>query len=174
MKQKEAENRINHMIKSSNVRLVGNNVEIGVYDTRVALKMAREMELDLVEISINNGQPICKIIDYQKFLYDKKKKEKEIKKKQKQNQIETKEIRLGPNIDDHDFNFKLNHAKNFLSDNNRVFLSLMFRGREINYKEQGEIILLKFADELKGLGVAEYLPKLEGKKMHMTIKPIKK
>ena len=130
------------------------------------------MGLDLVEIS--SGQvPVCKIIDYQKFLYDKKKKEKEQKKKQKANQIQVKEIRMTPNTDDHDFNFKLNHAKNFLTDNNKVLVSVFFKGREINYKEQGEIILLRFAEELKGIGIPENLPKLEGKRMLMMIKPKK-
>ena len=172
MRQKEAQHRINHLIRVQSVRLVGDNVENGVYDIKSALKLAQEMELDLVEISSGN-QTICKIIDYQKFLYDLKKKEKEQKKKQKQNQIQVKEIRLTPNTDEHDFNFKLNHAKNFLGDNNRVLVSVFFRGRQINYKEQGELILLKFADQLKEIGVPENLPKLEGKRMQITIKPKK-
>jgi translation initiation factor IF-3 len=173
MRQKEAQHRINQLIRGSSVRLVGENVENGVFDIRTALKIAQEMELDLVEISNGNTPPICKIIDYQKFLYDKKKKDKEQKKKQKQNQILVKEIRLTPNTDDHDFNFKLEHAKNFLNDKNRVLISVFFKGREINYKEQGELILLKFADQLKEIGVPENLPKLEGKRMQITMKPKK-
>jgi translation initiation factor IF-3 len=174
MRQKEAEHKINYLIKSSTVRLVGDNVENCVSDTRKALSIAREMGLDLVEISNNGGISICKIVDYNKFLFDKKKKEKELKKKQKEKQFDIKEIRMTPNTDDHDFNFKLNHAKNFLSHNDKVLLTVFFKGREITYKEKGEIILLKFAQELEGIGIAENLPKLEGKKMVMTIKPIKK
>ena len=173
MKQNE-QYRINRFIISNEVRLVGDNVENGVYETRIALKMAREMELDLVEISNNGNISICRIVEYQKFLYDKKKKDKEQKKKQKINQSEVKEIRMTPNIDDHDFNFKLNNAKNFLKSNDKVLASVFFKGREITYKDQGEIVLLKFAKELEGIGIPEYLPKLEGKRMLMMIKPIKK
>jgi translation initiation factor IF-3 len=173
MRQKEAQHRINNYIRVPNVRLVGDNVEIGVYDTRVALKMAQDQDLDLVEISSGNP-PVCKIIDYQKFLYEKKKKDKEQKKKQKANQVQIKEIRLTPNTDEHDFNFKLKHAENFLNDNNRVLVSVFFKGREIKYKEQGEIILLRFAEGLKNIGSPENLPKLEGKRMLMMMKPVKK
>jgi len=172
MKRKEAEHRINNYIRVPSVRLVGDNVENGVFETRTALKLAQDLELDLVEIS-GGPIPVCKIIDYSKFLYDKKKKEKEQKKKQKASQIQVKEIRMTPNTDDHDFNFKLAHAKNFLGDNNRVLVSVFFKGREINYKEKGTIILLRFADELKGIGIPENLPRLEGKRMQMTIKPKK-
>jgi translation initiation factor IF-3 len=173
-KKDEVQNRINNLIRVSNVRLIGDNIEPGVYEIRTALRIAREMELDLVEISVANDVSICKVIDYGKFLYDKKKKEKDQQKKQKQNQVEVKEIRMTPNTDDHDFNFKLNHAKNFLTNNDKVMISVFFKGREITYKEQGEIILLRFSQELKGLGTPEYLPKLEGKRMSMMIKPIKK
>lgn len=172
MKQKEAQHRINQFIKVPSVRLVGDNVDNGIFDTKFALKLAQDLGLDLVEISSGNPS-VCKIVDYQKFLYDKKKKEKEQKKKQKANQIQVKEIRLTPNTDDHDFNFKLNHAKNFLTDNNKVLVSVFFKGREITYKEQGELILLRFAEELKGIGIPENLPKLEGKRMLMMIKPKK-
>ena len=175
MKQKEAEHKINHLIRVPNVRLVGDNVENGVFDTRTALKFAQDLELDLVEVSSAGvgNPPICKIIDYQKFLYEKKRKEREQKKKQRMNEIEVKEIRLTPNTDDHDFNFKLVHAKNFLGDNNRVLVSVFFKGREISYKEKGEFILLKFADALKEIGVPENLPKLEGKRMLIMIRPKK-
>lgn len=174
MKKKEEFNRINYSIRELKVRLIGDNVTNGEIDTKTAIKMAQEMNLDLVEISNNGGIPICKIIDYQKFIFDKKKKEKEQKKKQKMNQSEIKEIRLTPNTDEHDFNFKLNHAKNFLSNNDKVLVSVFFKGREITYIERGKIILLKFADELNGIGVAESMPKLEGKRMLMMIKPNKK
>lgn len=176
MKKDEIQHRINRYITETTIRLVGDNVENGVVETRFALKLAREMDLDLVEISkpINGNPSICKIVDYQKFMYDKKKKDKEQKKKQKLTQSEVKEIRMTPNTDDHDFNFKLNHAKNFLKDNDKVLASVFFKGREITYKEQGEIVLLRFAKELEGIGIPEYLPRLEGKRMLMMIKPVKR
>jgi translation initiation factor IF-3 len=175
MRRKEAEHKINNFIRNNRVRLVGDNVVNDEVDIRVALKIAQDLDLDLVEISNNNNNvSICKVVDYQKFLFDKKKKEKEAKKRQKQNQSEIKEIRLTPNTDDHDFNFKLNHAKNFLNNNDKVLVSVFFKGREISYKEQGEIILLRFANELSDFGVVENLPKLEGKRMLMMIRPLKK
>lgn len=171
--KKEALHRINNFITANEVRLVGDNVENGVVDTRIALRLARELELDLVEISNGNTPPICRVVDYQKFLYDKKKKDKEQKQKQKLKQSEIKEIRMTPVTDDHDFNFKLNHAKKFLADNDKVLVSVFFKGRQIAYTDQGELILLKFANELSDIGVAEYLPKMEGKRMSMMIKPKK-
>lgn len=165
--------KINYAIRSSNVRLVGDNVENKVVDIKTAMRLAKEMELDLVEISFNNNMSICKIIDYKKFLYDKQKKDKENKKKQKQNQADVKEIRMTPNTDTHDFDFKLNHAKNFISKGDKVLVSVFFKGRQIAYKDQGEIILLKFADSLSDIAVPEYLPKMEGKRMSMMIKPKK-
>ena len=173
MIKKQENFKINYAIRSSNVRLVGDNVENGVVDIKTAIKMAKEMELDLVEISINNNVSICKIVDYKKFLYDKQKKDKENKKKQKQKQADVKEIRMTPNTDEHDFNFKLNHAKNFLSKGDKVLISVFFKGRQIVYKEQGELILLRFAEALSEKGIAEYLPKMEGKRMSMMIKPKK-
>jgi translation initiation factor IF-3 len=172
MKKKEAQHRINLFIRVPSVRLVGDNVEPGIYDIKEALKLADNLDLDLVEVS-GGSVPVCKIIDYGKFLYELKRREREQKKKQKANQIQVKEIRLTPNTDDHDFNFKLNHAKNFLTDHDRVLVSVFFKGRQINYKEQGELILLKFADQLKELGTPENLPKLEGKRMLMVIRPKK-
>lgn len=130
------------------------------------------MEMDLVEISPNADPPVCKIIDYRKFLYEQKKKEKELK--AKQSKVVLKEIRFGPNTDEHDFNFKLNHAKKFLEAGDKVKAYVFFRGRSIVYKEQGEILLLKFATELENFGVVEQLPKLEGKRMIMMINPKKK
>jgi translation initiation factor IF-3 len=172
MKKKEAQHRINLFIRVPSVRIVGDNVEPGIYDIKEALKLADDLDLDLVEVS-GGSVPVCKIIDYGKFLYELKRKEREQKKKQKQNQIQVKEIRLTPNTDEHDFNFKLNHAKNFLGEHDRVLVSVFFKGRQINYKEQGELILLKFADQLKELGTPENLPKLEGKRMLMMIRPKK-
>jgi len=171
MREKQAAHRINQYIKVDTVRLVGDNLEVepGLYDINFARHLASDLGLDLVEISKNSNPSVCKIVDYQKFLYEQKRKDKENKKKQKSTQI--KELRLRPSIDDHDFNFKINHAKNFLTENNKVMVSVFFKGREINYKEKGELVLLKFADELKELGTPEALPKLEGKRMIMIIKP---
>lgn len=174
IKKNELQNRINRMITSPTVRLIGDNVENGEVEIIQALRIADNLDLDLVEISVNKTVSICRVVDYQKFIYEKKKKEKEQKKVQKQNQSELKEIRMTPNTDDHDFNFKLNHAKNFLKNGDKVLVSVFFKGREINYQEQGKIVLLKFADELSEVGKAENMPKLEGKRMQMTIKPLKK
>lgn len=133
--------------------------------------MADEQGLDLVEISPSANPPVCKIIDYKKFLYDKKKKEKEIKAKSAK--VVVKEIRLGPNIDDHDFNFKLKHAQKFLNDGAKVKVDVFFKGRTIVYKEKGEFVLLKFAQELADIGKVEQLPKMEGKRMIMIVAPKK-
>ncbi len=134
--------------------------------------MAKEQELDLVEIAPNADPPVCKIIDYKKFLYDQKKKQKELKSKQQK--VVVKEIRFGPNTDDHDFEFKLNHAKKFLEEGSKVKAYVFFKGRTIVFKERGEILLLRFAKELADLGAVEQLPKLEGKRMIMMINPKKK
>lgn len=171
--KKQNEHRINKEILSVKVRLVGDNVENGEVDIKTALRLADEMDLDLVEISNNGNLPICKIVDYQKFIYEKRKKDKENKKIQRQKQSEVKEIRMTPNTDDHDFEFKLNHAKSFLKDGNKVLVSVFFKGREIIYQEKGKMTLLKFANELLEIGTAENMPKLEGKRMTMTIKPRK-
>lgn len=173
MNKKEASYRTNKQIRVPEVRLVGNNVDDGIYDTKTALSMAEEMGLDLVEISANAKPPVCKIIDYQKFLYDKRKKEKEMSKKQKANQIQIKEIRMTPNTDEHDFNFKLNHAIKFLQDNNKVKVTIFFKGREIMFREKGELVILSFVEALKEYGIAESMPKLEGKRMSLFIKPKK-
>lgn len=134
--------------------------------------MADDQGLDLVEISPKAKPPVCKIIDYKKFLYEQKKKQKELKSKQVK--VVVKEIRFGPNTDDHDFNFKLNHAKKFLADGSKVKAYVFFKGRTIVFKERGEILLLKFAQELEDIGLVEQMPKLEGKKMIMMIQPLKK
>ena len=155
------------------MRLVGENiVNPGIYSLRDALKLADELDLDLVEISPKADPPVCKIIDYSKFLYHQKKKVKEIKAKTVK--VVIKEIRFGPNTDDHDFNFKLRHAEKFLSEGAKVKAYVFFKGRSILFKEQGEILLLKFAQELEDFGKVEQLPLLEGKRMTIFISPKKK
>jgi translation initiation factor IF-3 len=150
---------------------VGEDIEAGVYPIQKALEMARAQELDLVEIAPNVDPPVCKIVDYGKFLYEQKKKAKEMK--AKASKIVIKDIRFGPHTDEHDFNFKKNHAINFLKDGCKVKAFVFFRGREIVFKEQGEILLLRFANELEEFGKAEQLPVLEGKRMQMVIAPKK-
>lgn len=168
---KEEPFRVNEYIRAPMVRVVGENIETGIYNIREALRMADEMGLDLVEISPTANPPVCKITDYKKFLYERKKKQKEIKAKSAK--IVVKEIRLGPNIDDHDFNFKLKHAMKFLQEGAKVKVDVFFKGRTIIYKEKGEFVLLKFAHELEEYGKVEALPRLEGKRMIMVIAPKK-
>jgi len=162
-KEQQQEHRTNHMIRVPQVRLVGDNIEVGVYPTQEALKMAQEQALDLVEISPNADPPVCKIIDYNKFLYEKKRKEKEMKAKSKASEV--KEIRFTPNTDDHDFDFKAKHAEKFLKEGNKVKAYVQFKGRAIQFKERGELLLLKFAERLNDSGVLEGMPKMEGKRM---------
>ena len=171
-REKEPEHRINGRINVTEIRLVGDNIEQGVYSTQEALRMAQEQELDLVEISPNATPPVCRIIDYKKFLYDQKKKQKEMKAKQVN--VTVKEIRFGPNTDDHDFAFKLKHAIEFLKDGSKVRSWVFFKGRSIVFKDRGEILLLKFIQELSEYGVPEQMPKLKGKKMFVIINPKKK
>jgi translation initiation factor IF-3 len=155
------------------VRLVGDNIEnAGIYPLKEALRMADEQELDLVEISPKADPPVCKIIDYSKFLYQQKKKQKEMKAKSVK--VVIKEIRFGPQTDEHDFNFKLKHAEKFLKEGAKVKAFVFFKGRSILFNEQGEILLLKLAISLEDVGVVEQLPKLEGKRMTMYISPKKK
>jgi len=168
-KEQQQEHRTNHMIKVPEVRLVGDNIEPGVYPTAEAVKIAREQELDLVEISPGANPPVCRIIDYNKFLYEEKKKKKEMKAKSKTSEV--KEIRFTPNTDDHDFEFKVKHAEKFLSDGNKVKAHVQFKGRAIMFKERGELLLLKFADSLKDVGALEGLPKMEGKRMLVMFAP---
>ena len=151
--------------------MVGENIEPGIYNFKEALAMAENLELDLVEISPTANPPVCRIVDYKKFLYELKKKQKEIKAKTAK--VVVKEIRMGPQTDEHDFNFKLKHAKSFLQEGAKVKVEVFFRGRSIVYKDQGEIILLKFAQELMEYGKVEKLPLLEGKRMIMIIAPKK-
>jgi translation initiation factor IF-3 len=154
------------------VRVVGENITPGIYPIKEALQMAQDVEFDLVEISPTANPPVCKIIDYKKFLYEQKKKQKEMKAKAAK--VVVKEIRLSPNTDEHDFNFKLKHTIKFLEEGAKVKVDVFFKGRSILYKEQGEIILLKFADAIIDYGKIEQLPKLEGKRMIMIISPKKK
>ncbi len=153
------------------VRVVGEGMEPTIYNTRDALKLAYDQGLDLVEISPNANPPVCKIIEYQKFLYEIKKKQKEMK--ANSTKVVIKEIRLGPQTDEHDFEFKLNHAKRFLQEGCKVKVDVFFRGRTILYKEQGETQLLKFAEALLEYGKPEMMPRLEGKRMLMVIAPKK-
>ncbi len=148
---------------------MGDNVEPGIYSIDEALRLADDMELDLVEISPNADPPVCKIVDYQKFLYLQKKKQKEIK--AKTSKIVVKEIRFGPNTDEHDYNFKLKHAENFLKDGAKVKAYVFFKGRSILFKEKGEILLLRLAQDLEEVAKVEQLPKLEGKRMIMILAP---
>lgn len=149
------------------MRVVGENVTVDVYPIQQAIKIAQEQGLDLVEISPNADPPVCKVVDYSKFKYEQKKKQKEIKSKAVK--VVIKEIRFGPNTDEHDFNFKLKHAENFLQEGAKVKATVFFPGRTIIYKERGEILLLKFAQGLEEFGKVEQLPKLEGKRMSLMI-----
>ncbi|MGV3766144.1 MAG: translation initiation factor IF-3 [Chitinophagaceae bacterium] len=168
-RQVQQEHRTNQMIRVPQVRLVGDNVEPGVYSTFDAMKMAQEKSLDLVEISPNADPPVCRIIDYNKFLYEKRKKEKEMKAKSKASEV--KEIRFTPGTDDHDFDFKAKHAEKFLQEGNKVKAYVQFRGRAIMFKERGELLLLKFAERLGETGVLEGMPKMEGKRMLVIFAP---
>jgi len=165
---------INQSIEAREVRLVGDNIEDNnkVVTRKEALRLAEEQGLDLVAISPDANPPVCKIIDYQKYLYQLKKKLKEQKANTQKTQV--KEIRFGPQTDDHDFEFKLNHAKRFLQDGDKVRAYVFFKGRQILFKEQGEILLLKFADQLEEFGKVDQMPVLEGKKMIILISPVKK
>lgn len=165
---------MNEKITARQVRVVGENVKVDIYPIEQAIKMAEEQSLDLVEISPKADPPVCKIIDYSKFKYEQKKKQKEIKAKAQKTVI--KEIRFGPNTEEHDFNFKLNHAMGFLKDGAKVKAYVHFVGRTIVFKERGEILLLKFAQALEEYGKVEQMPKLEGKRMTMFVapKPVKK
>ena len=165
-------NRINDRIRGVHqVRLVGDNVEQGIYPFQTALRMADEQNLDLVEISPNADPPVCRILDYQKFLYQKKRKEKEAKANSKK--MEVKEIRFGPQTDDHDYNFKLKHAQEFLKEGNKVKAYVFFRGRSILFKEQGELLLARFANDLAEFGKPDAMPNLEGKRMILNLSPKK-
>ena len=164
-----AQHRINWQIRAREVRIVGDDVEWAVVPTRDALRLAEQKGLDLVEISPNAEPPVCRLIDYSKFLYQQKKKQKELKAKQVK--VEIKEIRFGPQTDEHDYNFKLKHAMEFLMEGDKVKAHVFFRGRSILFKEQGEVLLLRFANDLEEYGKVESMPKLEGKRMIIYIAP---
>ena len=171
-KVKEQPNRINDKIKGlKEVRLVGDNVEQGVYSYEEAIRIADQLELDLVEISPNAEPPVCKVVDYQKFLYQIKKREKESKAKTAK--VILKEIRFGPQTDDHDYNFKLKHAQGFLKEGCKVKAYVFFKGRSILFKEQGEVLLLRFASDLEEYAKVDQLPQLEGKRMIIMFSPKK-
>lgn len=163
--------QVNEGITAREVRLVGDNVEQGVYPISTALAIARDLELDLIEISPNAQPPVCRILDYQKFLYQQRKRQKE--QKQKAAKVVVKEIRFGPQTDDHDYNFKLKHAMNFLKEGSKVKAYVFFRGRSILFKEQGEVLLLRFANDLEEYGKVEMMPILEGKRMTIMLSPLK-
>lgn len=163
--------RINDQIRAREVRIVGEDVESTVMPTRDALRLAEDKGVDLVEISPNAQPPVCRLIDYSKFLYQQKKKQKEIKAKQVK--VEVKEIRFGPQTGDADYAFKLKHAQEFLKDGNKVKAYVFFKGRSIVFKEQGEVLLLRFANDLEELAKVESMPSLEGKKMFLTLAPKK-
>ncbi len=165
----EPEHKLNNLIRASSVRLVGENVEVGVYPIAEALRFAHDQEMDLVEISPNADPPVCRVVDYKKFLYEQKKKKKEQKANQAKSEV--KEIRFGPNTDEHDFEFKLKHAESFLKDGHKVRAFVFFKGRSIVYKERGEVLLLQLAQRLTEIAKVEQLPKLEGKKMFLILNP---
>jgi len=167
--KKEALHKINEYINVPNVRLVGENIEVDVYSTEAARKMASELELDLVMISDKSDPPICRIMDYKKFLYEQKKKQKELK--AKQSKVTLKEIRFGPQTDEHDYEFKKKHAINFLKEGSKLKTYVFFKGRSIIFKDQGQILLLKLAQELEEYGKVDSMPKLEGKRMIMMMSP---
>ncbi|MBR1789247.1 MAG: translation initiation factor IF-3 [Bacteroidaceae bacterium] len=168
---KKQQYRVNEQIRVREVRIVGDGVESAVVSTSRALQMAEQRGVDLVEISPNAEPPVCRLIDYSKFIYQQKKKQKEMK--AKQTVVNVKEIRFGPQTDDHDYNFKLKHAIGFLSDGDKVKAYVFFKGRSILFKEQGEVLLLRFAADLEEYGKVESLPTLEGKRMIMFIAPKK-
>jgi translation initiation factor IF-3 len=161
--------RVNERITAQRVRVVGENIKVDVYPIQQAIKLAQDQGLDLVEISPNADPPVCKVVDYSKFKYEQKKKQKEIKAKTVK--VVIKEIRFGPNTEEHDFNFKVKHAENFLKEGSKVKATVTFFGRSIVYKERGEILLLKFAQALEEFGKVEAMPKLEGKRMSMLLMP---
>ena len=167
--KREPEHNINERIRHAEIRLVGENITPGIYTVKQAIDMAIEQGLDLVEISPQATPPVCRIIDYNKFLYEKKRKEKEIKAHAKK--VEVKEIRFTPNTDEHDVEFKAKHAESFLKEGNKVRAFVTFKGRAIVFKERGELLLLQFADRLKDVAIVELLPTLEGKRMFMTLAP---
>ena len=169
---KENPHKINEKITAHEIRLVGDNIDVGVYQLPKALAISEELELDLVEISPKASPPVCKILDYKKFLYEQKKREKALK--SKATKVVIKEIRFGPQTDEHDYEFKKKHAEKFLNDGAKLKAFVFFKGRSIVFKEQGQILLLRLAQDLEEIGKVEQMPQLEGKRMIMFITPKKK
>ncbi|MBZ9779631.1 translation initiation factor IF-3 [Psychroflexus sp. CAK8W] len=163
---------MNDKIRAPKVRVVGENVKVDIYSLKEALAMAEEQELDLVEISPKADPPVCKVMDYKKFLYEQKKREKQLK--QKTTQVVVKEIRFGPNTDDHDYEFKKKNAEKFLKDGAKLKAFVFFKGRSIVFKDKGQILLLRLAQDLEDLAKVEQMPKLEGKRMIMILAPVSK
>ncbi|MBZ9620351.1 translation initiation factor IF-3 [Psychroflexus lacisalsi] len=163
---------MNDKIRAPKVRVVGENVKVDIYSLKEALAMAEEQELDLVEISPKADPPVCKVMDYKKFLYEQKKREKQLK--QKTTQVVVKEIRFGPNTDDHDYEFKKKNAEKFLKDGAKLKAFVFFKGRSIVFKDKGQILLLRLAQDLEDLAKVEQMPKLEGKRMIMILAPVAK
>ncbi|MAO08171.1 MAG: translation initiation factor IF-3 [Alteromonas sp.] len=170
-RKQEDQHKINEKIRAQEVRVVGDNVEVGIYPIKKALAIAEEQGLDLVEISPNAEPPVCKVMDYKKFVFEQKKREKALK--AKASKVVVKEIRFGPNTDDHDYEFKKKHGEKFLKDGAKLKAYVFFKGRSIIYKDQGEILLLRLAQDLEDYGKVEQMPKLEGKRMTMFIAPKK-
>ena len=166
-----AKYKVNHQIRASQVRLVGENIPIGVYSLSEALRIADEAELDLVEISPKADPPVCRVVDFKKFLYEQKKKHKEIK--AKTSKVVVKEVRFGPNTDEHDYQFKLRHAEKFLNEGAKVKAFVFFKGRSIIYKDQGEEVLRRFIEDLSEISKLDQQPRLEGKRMIIFLSPIK-
>ena len=176
-KKQEPKERINNQIRETEVRLIGEDFDGSgeVYSIKDALQIAYDMHVDLVEVSKNATPPVCKLIDYKKYLYEQKKKKKEQEKKQKENNQDLKELRFGPNTDDHDYNFKLKHAINFLERGDMLKAYVYFKGREVQFEEKGQILLLKLANDLKDIALPNTVnPKLEGRKMTIIFRPTKK
>jgi translation initiation factor IF-3 len=162
--------RINDGIRSPQIRIVGDGIESKICSVQEAMKIAEPLDVDVVEINSKVSPPVCKLIRYDKFLYEEKRKAKEIEKKNREQRVDIKEIGLGPNTDTHDIEFKVKHAVNFLKEGNKVKLVMKFSGREMVYKERGEKLMLEFVQKLEDYGVAESLPKMEGKRMFVTLK----
>ncbi|WP_260390868.1 translation initiation factor IF-3 [Apibacter muscae] len=170
-RKQEPEHKINRLIEVPEVRLVGENIEQGVYPLKEALRISEDLELDLVMITESATPPVCRVVDYKKFLYEQKKKQKELK--SKQTKVVVKEIRFGPQTDEHDYEFKKKHAQKFLEEGSKLKAYVFFKGRSIIFKDQGQILLLKLAQELEEWGKVEQMPKLEGKRMIMMMAPKK-
>lgn len=170
MNKNKVFHRINDGIRAPQIRIVGDDIESKICSVQEAMKIAEPLDVDVVEINSKVSPPVCKLIRYDKFLYEEKRKAKEIEKKNREQRVDIKEIGLGPNTDTHDIEFKVKHAVNFLKEGNKVKLVMKFSGREMVYKERGEKLMLEFVQKLEDYGVAESLPKMEGKRMFVTLK----